>query len=735
MAWRIAVVCLGLLPAIAAAAGVSSAQEESWAPFPVDWKSDAERTSPVDLSFLLDVPAGQAGRMRIADGHLVRGDGRRLRLWGINVSMAAGLPAQENAPRIARRLAETGINCVRFHFLDVPAPRGLIAADRDDTQHLDPAQLDRLDRFIAELKQRGIYADLNLNVAHPYKPGDGVRDYELLGFAKALTYFDPRLIELQKQYARMLLTHRNPYTGSAYNAEPAVALVELLNENSLVESWINGRLLGRNTRRNPGTWSDIPASYEPPLTERYNAWLKDELSAAQLAKLRAEAGMPAEAAIPRLKPGEFPAASRLRFQTEAAFYVALERQYFDDMAQFLRDELGVKAPLIGSSDHNHGQSGYPHESATSRLDVVDGHVYWQHPSYIRDPETNRTVGFRIANTPMVLDPLKSTVVQLARSAVAGKPYTVSEVNHPFPAEFAAEGIPLLAAYAAFQDWDGIFWYTLGHEDPVAATAGRLGHFDFFPDPVKMAELRAGALLFLRGDVAPARTTVTRTYSREQVLESLRLPRSESPWFTPGFDAAIPLTHAVRMESFDGAPTSAFERVPHDPTRSDTGELTWSQFQSQADRKALVTIQTPRSQALVGHCASAGQALGNLSLETTTPFCAVTLAALDRDRAPIAAAERLLLAVCGRVANSAMRRDARRTTLEEWGDSPVRIEAVGGSVVLRDLEGPVQSVAAQPLDGAGRALGSPLAAVRTPSGWSIPLGNPPTTWYCLTVHRR
>lgn len=42
-----------------------------------------------------------------------------------------------------------GINCVRFHFLDRPAPQGLIDARRDDTRALDPAQLDRLDRPIS----------------------------------------------------------------------------------------------------------------------------------------------------------------------------------------------------------------------------------------------------------------------------------------------------------------------------------------------------------------------------------------------------------------------------------------------------------------------------------------------------------------------------------------------------------------------------------------------------------
>jgi len=38
------------------------------------------------------------------------------------------------------------------------------------------------------------------------------------------------MIELQKKYARDLLTHVNPYTKTAYTDEPAIALVEISNE-------------------------------------------------------------------------------------------------------------------------------------------------------------------------------------------------------------------------------------------------------------------------------------------------------------------------------------------------------------------------------------------------------------------------------------------------------------------------------------------------------------------------
>ncbi len=99
----------------------------------------------------------------------------------------------------AATLARFGVNCVRLHFLDLPTPRGLIDATREDTSSFDAKQLDHLDFWIAELKSRGIYINLNLNVGRSYKVGDGVKDAEKIRWAKGLTLFDPRLIELQKE--------------------------------------------------------------------------------------------------------------------------------------------------------------------------------------------------------------------------------------------------------------------------------------------------------------------------------------------------------------------------------------------------------------------------------------------------------------------------------------------------------------------------------------------------------
>jgi len=710
----------------AALAGSLGAAEPPWKPFPVDWSKPAD--SPASVAFLLDAPAGKEGFVRAAGSHLVRPSGSRFRIWGVNITARATLPAKEAAPLLAAHLARCGVNCVRFHFLDRPAPQGLIDAGRGDTRALDPAQLERLDYFVAQLKERGIYTDLNLNVGRTYKAGDAVRGHELLGFAKGLTLFDSRLIELQKEYARQLLTHRNPYTQAEYRSEPAVAIVELVNENSLVESWFSGRLLGKSTRKNPGTWTDIPASYERDLTGLLNRWLREHRSPEALARLRAACGVPADAPIPRLRPAEFAAAAEERFHTEAEFYMDMERRYFDEMARYLRHELGVKPLVVATSDHNHSRSGYPLLTSTSRLDVVDGHVYWQHPRYLTDPATGRQTGFEIPNTPMVNDPLHSTVVQLSRTAVAGKPYTVSEVNHPFPSEYACEGIPILAAYAALHDWDGIFWYTLGHEDLIGERRRAIGHFDLGPDPVKMTQLAAGALIFARPDVRPATRTVGRSYSARQVRESLRLGWSESPYFTPGFPLALPLVHATRIDSLDGPPTAPLELAAGDPIVSDTGELAWS---GAAARQGLVSVETPRSQALVGFCKDNPKTTKNLTARVDTPFCAITLGSLDQE--PIARSGKLLLTATARVANSGMVWDSRRKTLEKWGTLPACIEPVAGTVSLQALEG-ATAVTATPLDATGRPLGPAVPAVRAGDGWDVPLGSPPTTWYFVSVTR-
>ena len=146
---------------------------------------------------------------------------------------------------------------------------------------------------------------------------------------------------------------------------------------------------------------------------------------------------------------------------------------------------------------------------------------------------------------------------------------------------------------------------------------------------------------------------------------------------------------------------------------------------------MVTVDTPRSQALIGFVKAHGKAASNLAADVTNPFCAITLSALDRE--PIARASRLLLTTGARVENTGQQWNDTRTEVTEFGGPPSMIEPVSGRIVLIGLEG-ATAVLACPLDGRGCPISEAIPAQSTPEGWMIKVGEPVTTWYEIIVNR-
>ena len=228
--------------------------------------------SALDIS-ALNVTPGADGlpRISVRDGHFVTPAGQRIRFWGCNLAAVEAFPnSAAEADSIARRLAKGGVNIARLHHLDNPWGVGhgasLWPADRPEHRELDPAQLDKLHRLIAALRDRGIYSNLNLKVSKALVAADGFDPSvsEIPHFQKRVDIFDRRMIDLQKDYARRLLTTRNPYTGLAPAADPAVAIVEINNENSLLGFWT--RDLGRGLEK-------LPAPFREELRGQWNVWL------------------------------------------------------------------------------------------------------------------------------------------------------------------------------------------------------------------------------------------------------------------------------------------------------------------------------------------------------------------------------------------------------------------------------------------------------------------------------
>ncbi len=247
--------------------------EESWYPFTLQAKMDEQ--SPMNMGKrVLDAPAGRHGFLQAKEDNFTFENGTPAKFWGTNLCFSANFPDKKQAGIMAERLAFFGFNAVRLHHMDYFFESQGIWKDTapalDDPQlkptgNLSPRQLDRLDYLIHQLKKQGIYININLLVARFFTEADGIVDAEKLGMAaKPVSLFDAKLIALQKQYAKDLLTHLNPYTELRYADDPAIALIEITNENSLINSW------KKNTLNSP----DLPPTYVTQLDDRWNIWLK-----------------------------------------------------------------------------------------------------------------------------------------------------------------------------------------------------------------------------------------------------------------------------------------------------------------------------------------------------------------------------------------------------------------------------------------------------------------------------
>lgn len=781
-------------------------------PFVLPW--DDATGGPVNVSFLLEAPAGKSGFVRAEGGHFYVGD-KRIKFWGTNVCFGACFPAPEDAPKIAARLAKFGINCVRFHHMDSsPFPRGIFKTWR--CEKLSPEAMARLDGFIVELKKRGIYVNLNLHVSrtwsqrHKWENADQLEKYD-----KMVDIFYPPLLDVQKQFARDLLTHRNPHTGLTYANDPAVAMVEITNEDSLFmwsaprmlpnlpepyrgcleglwcdwlskkyktdaalkKAWqkgaqplgeekildgafqtlravkseerrwlleqhegaamnatVNGGTVTLNVEKVSGTsWhlqfkqeklalkkggfytvrfrarADASKKVSAGVSQAHSPWGNLGLSStvtvekdwqtfvlgfvaghdegnARLSFSLGEDRTQVSFAGISLKPGGqlglgddeslkekrvalYPSAfsiTEARLKDRFHFYHDLEERYFTGMSDFLKKQLGVKAPITGTIGF--GALG---TRVQAKLDFVDQHAYWQHPHFPRRPWDSRD--WIVRNKPMSADPGGGTFPGLAQTRVHGKPYTVTEYNHPAPMDSQAEMVPMIAGFAALQDWDGVFLFTYNHSSDYHRDRYH-GFFDIDANPAKMGFVPAGALIFMGGALTPLQAARVEHLGFVQALEaSLLHLRSLDPYLkNRGVDWRTYLDNRWYL-SFDIPPKqTGAVHVSQPPPK-----VIWA-----PEKKKYFAVDGHGAKILCGRLAGSPVMLGDVTVQVESPRSA-SWVMVSRDGQALAQSQDILITACGRCENTGMGWNAERTSVSnQWGSTPVRIEPVKGTVRLR-----------------------------------------------------
>ncbi|MCR4412675.1 MAG: carbohydrate binding domain-containing protein [Thermoguttaceae bacterium] len=398
-----------------------------------------------------------------------------------------------------------------------------------------------------------------------------------------------------------------------------------------------------------------------------------------------------------------------------------ERDYWHGMHRFLKQELGLRALVSGT------QLSYSPAHIQAGLDYIDSHSYWHHPAFPNRPWDSRD--WYVHNAALVNSP-GGTLARLAATRVAGMAFTVSEYNHPAPIQYAAEGFPMIAAFGAFQGWDGIYSFAYCHNtdfEPRRVDS----FFDVKGDPAKLAHWPACAALFLRGDVAPARTTLLAPVPAE--AERAKLHETMSAWTIQagefGVDPNLSLVHGVAMDlRAKGGKAEAPKLDKNQKTFvSDTGQLRWDVSQPGA---GYFTADTPRTKLFTGFVRGRTFSLGEVTLSigpTRLDWATISLVALEGKG--FDQPGRVLVTATGLVENTDAQLeklgDDRVTLRNRWGREPVLCEGVPAEVLL-----PVdaQRVKLYALDASGNRRAS--ATVRSRDGKAVLELGPrhKTIWY-------
>jgi hypothetical protein len=248
---------------------------------------------------------------------------------------------------------------------------------------------------------------------------------------------------------------------------------------------------------------------------------------------------------------------------------------------------------------------------------------------------------------------------------------------------------MIAAFGAFQGWDGIFSFAYSHNNEFEP-ARISSFFDIKADPSRMAHQIACAAMFLRGDVAPAERLVTVPVSVEAAKQ--QLIRTLDPWKVNaaemGVDPTQALRHAIAMDlaASAAAPFDAPERdsAVTQVFVSDTGQLRWDVSEKDA---GYFIADTPRTKLLTGFIRGREFDLGDgvkLSVgETMLDWATITLTAIAGNGC--SRPGRVLIAATGVVQNSDAkleRLEGYRVTLRDrWGCEPLLCEGIPATVTL------------------------------------------------------
>ncbi|MFP4106412.1 MAG: hypothetical protein ACLFVU_10020 [Phycisphaerae bacterium] len=602
--------------------GKTSAGHFAWEP-----AADGFKASPIDLRHLNEKLAGQSGWVKTKGDDFLLGDGTPVRFWAVNISARNIGQSRESIDYMARKLAKLGVNMVRYH-----SP---LFTDRKNPKKVDPQRLDDLMYTIHALKQQGIYTKVSFYFPLWFNASQaGLEGFSGKGNTKpfALLLFDEKMQGIWKGWVKQLLTTKSKYSGKTLAQEPGLAIIEIVNEDSL--------FFWTFTRKN------VPAVYWTELEKQFGTWLVGEYGSLGKA-VKAWGGKPAKR--DDLKAGRMEVmdawhmtadglkvggeSKKKRIADQVEFLARTQAQFYETGKSYITRELGYGGLISCSNWRTADENilGAIERWTYTAGDVIDRHGYFGPPHKGDGASYSVRVGHTFKNRPAVLEPGK---LPLQVKQVAGFPHIISELNWPQPNRYRADMTFLSAGYGAQQGLDGLFFFALG-SNYVRDTS--INKFQI-AGPEVSGTFPATALVYRKQLIArPAPVLVTRLSTEDlfdlkgeadveaAALDKLRQadgPTNEQAGSLLYYVGPVMRVFANRPGSVEGAAGYA---DPKGGTIVGRGGMKWDY------KKGLVTMDRPKVAGLAGFLSKANTAAfteGAVRIRSGNQYGAVLVVPLD-----------------------------------------------------------------------------------------------------------
>lgn len=599
----------------------------------------------LDLRALNEKVAGEHGFItRTQDGNDFRfSDGSPARFWAVN-----DFAFDKDLAQHARFLAKRGINMVRVH--------GNITPTNNDLVSIDPKEREQLWREVAAMKREGIYVTYSPYWAGParVKPSMGVLDTGGAG-NWGLLFFDHKLQAAYKEWLKQVFTETNPHTGMPLARDPALAIIQIQNEDSLL-FWTSQAIKGTARKELRRQFGEFVAKKHGSLEKAKTAWAGAAPPAGQDSPDDFPQGEAALYIIWQLTQHGGSEGQQRRCADQMQFFTETMRSFNQMIGDYMKKELGCQQ-LINAGNWRTADNATMLDAERWSYAANDVMAVNRYYDGLHEGKNN---GWAIVNGDRFTDEsvlLRPREFPLALKQVEGFPMLVTESSWVPPLAYQSEGPFLIAAYQALTGIDAFYWFATGEEDwrqPGSANG-------FMPSegkwvcatPMLMGQWPAAALLYRRGYVQEGKPVVLEQRSPEDLWQRRMPIIAEDPGYDPNRDrerlspdsniksGVSPLAYfvgPVRVKYQGNASQSRVvdlgPYIQNDKiVQSITGQLQWDYA------KGVCRLNAPKAQGATGFLKEAGMVkLADLEIQCANKYATVLAVAMDdkplRDSATI-----------------------------------------------------------------------------------------------------